>query len=963
LDVQFTGTVTAAEISSYVNSVALVGLKESTHVVSEACQDPVVVLLPSATYAGKFFRPDERPIQFALSQGIDLNQSPLCLFHEPAMVRVSPPDSKQDARQILLDLAAPLVSHIPLLQAIFSMGTSEFSFRAIWPAKESWLHSQVSLLEHRFDHNRAFLELVYIKSIVSRWKEIVMIGDSRADRVGYLYKQSSNREKAPKTSKFDKKRRATESHLNFAQAGGAVGEEPAGGKSIKSVVSKKSKRWFVLKGIFLAYFKARDDAIPSCVIPLDYYVVRLSDEYRKGERVMALDKYVSGFPKGALEDIVLAAELENENELRLWFQSTNGKCANTALNRVFGMPLLHQLCHNQFGYVKKKSIGPEEPLFLLPPFLTQCIKYLTSDGIDQEGIFRIGHTVTEVQSYRDYFDTGAEIDLHGISPHCVAALMKTWLRELPEPLIPDNLYGTCIQAVGSTKDKELKTEKILQIIEQVPLNSLRTIAYITNFMKQIVSYTYLNKMTFEALSIVLSPCILRRSDDQYEQDSPDYNPLQLLNETPMINEVGLILFENSERVAQAVDRLESIEAVCRLTLQHEQNLTQQQGSKNSLSASTPNPDPRRVSSAQTLVHTQAAQSQYHNGANMPLNGNYTQSAGASPRGAALSHSTSQPQFSVPSGLSAPHQTSYSGYQAPQSQSLTHSPAQQRSPGLSPASSQQSNGSSLLAGSGSDHPMSGSASLSHQSVSSASGFNNSKVKKFQVPAIPALTELSHRPRNGSNGVIRSLNEELPPLREGQITLFTPSGKTPTVTIEPSPRSLNNAPQKWGRRHRNTAQWKGGAVGNGRVSGTTSPTPLCAESAPTTARNYLDSSEVTSEDESSSRRASEDHSLSALAMESRLLSAGIAREFHDHSHISHHGHHHPGTTSASLSPRGAISQWSQPVSPDPEARLLSMLMTLQTSHDLLCAKVSFLEERLQQETLLRMALEAKVQALTD
>lgn len=51
------------------------------------------------------------------------------------MVRVSPPDSKQDARQIVLDLAAPLASHIPLLQAIFSMGTYEFSFRAIWPNK------------------------------------------------------------------------------------------------------------------------------------------------------------------------------------------------------------------------------------------------------------------------------------------------------------------------------------------------------------------------------------------------------------------------------------------------------------------------------------------------------------------------------------------------------------------------------------------------------------------------------------------------------------------------------------------------------------------------------------------------------------------------------------------------------------------------------------------------------------
>lgn len=60
-------------------------------------------------------------------------KSPFCLFHQPALVRVSPADSKQDARQVVLDLAASLVSHIPLLQSVFSMSANEFSFRAVYP--------------------------------------------------------------------------------------------------------------------------------------------------------------------------------------------------------------------------------------------------------------------------------------------------------------------------------------------------------------------------------------------------------------------------------------------------------------------------------------------------------------------------------------------------------------------------------------------------------------------------------------------------------------------------------------------------------------------------------------------------------------------------------------------------------------------------------------------------------------
>lgn len=73
VDAQFASNISASEIATYVNSVALSELKESTHVISEACQDPVVVLLPSATYAGKIFRADERPIQYASGNNIDLN--------------------------------------------------------------------------------------------------------------------------------------------------------------------------------------------------------------------------------------------------------------------------------------------------------------------------------------------------------------------------------------------------------------------------------------------------------------------------------------------------------------------------------------------------------------------------------------------------------------------------------------------------------------------------------------------------------------------------------------------------------------------------------------------------------------------------------------------------------------------------------------------------------------------------
>jgi hypothetical protein len=649
----------------------------------------------------------------------------------------------------------------------------------------------MSLIEHRFDPNLAFLELVSMKTIQSRWKEIVLGPGAKAERVGFLFKHAS---KDKEKKQVKKCRRQTESHITPA----INGYSSTTSEWNKSLRGKGSRRWFVLKGIFLAYFKSRDDPLPASVIPLDYYIVRLTDEYKHSERAISLEKSVPSFPKGILEDVVLAADQENENELRLWFQSTNGKCANTALNRVFGMPLLHLLCHNQFGYVKRPNLGPEDPLFVLPPFLTQCIKYLVSDGIDQEGIFRISHIAAEVLTYREYFDTGTEIDLQGTNPHLVAALIKSWLRELPDPLIPSDMYSPFLKAVSDTKDRELKTERVMQVVENLPPHNLRTLSYFANFMRQIVAHTILNRMSYTALAVVLAPCIMRQPEE-IDEDCPDpYNPLQLLKETPLINEIVELIFSNSDRLAHLVEK-------------------------------------------QTRPSTSRQQ--------------------------------------VPKSMMFTRTTPTSMMNPIQLQQLT------------------------------------------SSIASISPTKQMPVAPFSLD-LSALKD-SSRTRKGSGGVYRSLTEELPPLKEGQITIFTPSGVTPSVTIEPSPRSLRSASPKWGRKARNTSQWKGGAVGShGMRSGTVSPTP----------ESFTDS-------EDSARRGSVETLLT----------------------VAHAG---PDRLSPSepVSPRiGHALGYSQPASPDPEARLLSMIMQLQHTQEQLLGRVSELEDRLEQETARRTALELRLMTL--
>ena len=65
-------------------------------------------------------------------------------------------------------------------------------------------------------------------------------------------------------------------------------------------------------------------------------------------------------------------------------------------------------------------------------------------GLHAEGIFRISPSQREVQQLRERFGDG-DYEITTTSPHVPAALLKFWLRDLKEPLIPCSLYNMCIE--------------------------------------------------------------------------------------------------------------------------------------------------------------------------------------------------------------------------------------------------------------------------------------------------------------------------------------------------------------------------------------------------------------------------------------------------------------------------------------------------------------------------------------
>lgn len=143
---------------------------------------------------------------------------------------------------------------------------------------------------------------------------------------------------------------------------------------------------------------------------------------------------------------------------------------------------------------------------IILPFLADGI--LALGGLKSEGIFRVpgdGDSVSELKLRidRGYYTTDGVND-----PHVLASLMKLWLRELCDPLVPEEMYNEC---VTSSKD----ADACVQIVERLPTINRRVVLFVISFLQLFLEdrAQSVTKMTPANLALVMAPNLLRCNSD------------------------------------------------------------------------------------------------------------------------------------------------------------------------------------------------------------------------------------------------------------------------------------------------------------------------------------------------------------------------------------------------------------------------------------------------------------------
>jgi len=157
---------------------------------------------------------------------------------------------------------------------------------------------------------------------------------------------------------------------------------------------------------------------------------------------------------------------------------------------------------------------PLGDLPLIPGFGIPQILFDTTEALinvpgmlDQEGLFRVGPCATDLAEVKAAYDKGQNVVISSCDPHVITGILKMWLRELPDSLIPAKI---AVKFAAAANDDPTVLKDLLPILPTVNRRCLHKLMEVGVYVTQ---HSYRNKMTADNIARIFGPNIIRREDE------------------------------------------------------------------------------------------------------------------------------------------------------------------------------------------------------------------------------------------------------------------------------------------------------------------------------------------------------------------------------------------------------------------------------------------------------------------
>ncbi|XP_006890199.1 PREDICTED: SH3 domain-binding protein 1 [Elephantulus edwardii] len=160
-----------------------------------------------------------------------------------------------------------------------------------------------------------------------------------------------------------------------------------------------------------------------------------------------------------------------------------------------------------------------------------CVMMLLSEGMKEEGLFRLAPGASVLKRLKQTMaQDPSSLEEFCSDHHAVAGALKSYLRELPEPLMTFELYDDWMKA-ASLKEPGARLEGLREVCRCLPRENLNNLRYLMKFLARLAEEQEVNKMTPSNIAIVLGPNLLwppEKEGDQAQLDAASVSSIQVV---------------------------------------------------------------------------------------------------------------------------------------------------------------------------------------------------------------------------------------------------------------------------------------------------------------------------------------------------------------------------------------------------------------------------------------------------
>ncbi|XP_027440657.2 GEM-interacting protein isoform X1 [Zalophus californianus] len=163
---------------------------------------------------------------------------------------------------------------------------------------------------------------------------------------------------------------------------------------------------------------------------------------------------------------------------------------------------------------------PEE----VPFVITKCTAEIEHRALGVQGIYRVSGSRVRVERLCQALENGrALVDMSGNSPHDVSSVLKRFLQELTDPVVPFHLYDAFISLAktlhadpghdpGTPSPSPEVIRSLKTLLVQLPDSNYSTLRHLVAHLFRVAAQFEENKMSANNLGIVFGPTLLRPPD-------------------------------------------------------------------------------------------------------------------------------------------------------------------------------------------------------------------------------------------------------------------------------------------------------------------------------------------------------------------------------------------------------------------------------------------------------------------